>query len=262
MGEEKDTTKSTDGRVAGKSVIRLGNVSRPTISVSRPPREKDTGAAVIVCPGGGYHILAMDLEGTEVVEWLNSIGVTGILLKYRVPVRPNRERYDAPLQDVQRAMSLTRKNAKEWGLDPKRVGVMGFSAGAHLATTLSCNFEKRNYDPIDDADQLNCRPDFVLLVYPAYLTLEKQMDVVSPELKVTRQTPPTFIVQSQDDPIPVEGSLYYYRALKNAQVPAELHLYPVGGHGYGLRPTDQAITRWPTLAAQWLKGMGILEVSK
>lgn len=262
LGEEVDTTKSTEGLIAGKRVIRLGNVSRPTISVHRPSRKKATGAAVVVCPGGGYHILAMDLEGTEVVEWLNSIGVTGILLKYRVPARPNRERYDAPLQDVQRAMGLVRKNAKAWGIDPKRVGVMGFSAGAHLSATLSCNYEKRNYDLIDDADQFPCRPDFVMLVYPGYLTLEKELSKVPPELNVTAQTPPTFIVQAENDPVPVEGSLYYYLALKNAKVPAELHLYPVGGHGYGLRPTAQPVTHWPDLATQWLRTSGFLEIKK
>jgi acetyl esterase/lipase len=171
IGEEHDTSKAGDGLVAGKALIRTGNVSRPTITVCRPPKEKDTGAAVVVCPGGGYYILAMDLEGTEIVEWLNSIGVTGILLKYRVPARANRERYEAPLQDVQRAMGLARKNAKTWGIDPQRLGVMGFSAGGHLSATLSCNYEKRIYEPMDDADQLSCRPDFVMLVYPAYLTL-------------------------------------------------------------------------------------------
>jgi len=262
LGEEHDTTKASDGLVAGKTVIRTGNVSRPTITICRPPKEKDTGAAVVVCPGGGYYILAMDLEGTEIVEWLNSIGVTGILLKYRVPVRADRERYDAPLQDVQRAMGLARKNAKAWGIDPQRLGVMGFSAGGHLSAALSCNYEKRNYEAIDDADQLSSRPDFVMLVYPAYLTLEKERDKVSPELKITAQTPPTFIVQSQDDPVPIDGSLFYYRALKDAKVKVEMHLYPTGGHGYGLRPTAEPITGWPKLAEQWLKNSGWLEPVK
>jgi acetyl esterase/lipase len=201
----------------------------------------------------------MDLEGTEVTAWLNSIGVTGILLKYRVPIRPNQERYQAALQDAQRALGLARHHAKDWGIDPQRVGIMGFSAGAHLSAALCCNYEKRRYPLIDDADQLSCRPDFALLVYPAYLTTEKESDKISPELKITTQTPATFLIQTQDDPVRVECSLYYYLALKNAKVPVEMHLYPTGGHGYGLRPTPQAVTAWPDRAEPWLRGLGVLE---
>jgi acetyl esterase/lipase len=259
LGEEKDMTKTTDGMVASKPVIRLGNVSKPTITVYRAPRERQTGAAVIVCPGGGYHILAMDLEGTEIAEWLNSIGVTALLLKYRVPVRPERERFAAPLQDAQRAIGLARYRASEWGIDPQRVGIMGFSAGAHLSAVTSTSSNQRTYEGIDDADRASCRPDFVMLIYPAYLTKEKEGDSIAPELNITTNTPPTFLLQTQDDVIRVECSLFYYLALKKAGVPSEMHLYATGGHGYGLRPSTLAVTTWPQRAEQWLKGMNILE---
>jgi len=262
MGEEKDMTSAKDGLIAGRGVIRLGNVTAPTLTVYPAPKEKSTGAAVVVCPGGGYHILAMDLEGTEVVEWLNSIGVTGVLLKYRVPARKDRPRYAAPLQDVQRAMGLVRSRAAEWGIDPKRVGVMGFSAGAHLSAALSTRYEKREYEPIDAADRISVRPDFALLIYPGYLALEKEGDRVASELIVTPNTPSTFILQTQDDGVRVENSVSYYLALKQQKVAAELHLYATGGHGYGLRSTDQAVTGWPRLAERWMRGLGILGAGK
>lgn len=262
LGEEKDTTKPSDGLVSGKPVIRLGNVSTPQITVHRPSPDKDTGASVLVCPGGGYHILAMDLEGTEVVEWLNSIGVTGVLLKYRVPARSEQPNYKAPLQDAQRAMGLLRQNAEAWGIDPKRIGVMGFSAGGHLSAALSCNFEQRLYAPIDDADRQSCRPDFVLLIYPAYLTVEKEGHKISPELKISEKTPPAFIVQTQDDGIPVETSVFYYLALKKAGIPVEMHLYPTGGHGYGLRPSNNGVSAWPQRAAEWMQASGLLGKKK
>ena len=258
LGAEGDMTKPTDRPVEGRRVIRIGNVSEPTLTVFRPSQDIDTGAAVVVCPGGGYHILAMDLEGTEVVDWLNSIGVTGVLLKYRVPARPGRERYAAPLQDAQRALGLVRAHAKEWGVDPKRIGIMGFSAGGHLSAVLSNNYEKRTYDPVDAADAVSCRPDFVMLVYPAYLTVKSEGDRVASELHVTSNTPPTFLVQTEDDPIRVESSLFYYLALKQAKVPAEMHLYPKGGHGYGLRPSSLEVTTWPQRAEDWLRALGVL----
>jgi len=259
LAEEQDMTKPTDGLVAGKRLIRLGNVSNPTITIHRPAKEKDTGAAVVVFPGGGYNILAMDLEGTEVVDWLNSIGVTGVLLKYRVPRRPDRERYAAPLQDAQRAVGLVRAQAKKLGIDPQRIGVLGFSAGGHLAATLSNQYEKRTYETVDAADDTSCRPDFTVLVYPAYLTLEKEGDALAPELPVTAKTPPTFLVQTEDDSVRVESSLYYYLALKKAGVPTEMHLYAKGGHGYGLRSTDKAVTDWPRLVERWMESLGILK---
>ena len=206
---------------------------------------------MIVFPGGGYNILAMDLEGTEVCEWLNSIGVNCAVLKYRVPARPGGPRYAAPLQDAQRAIGMVRSRAEEWGIDPHRIGVLGFSAGGHLAAAASTNFDKRAYTPIDAADQASCRPDFAVLIYPAYLAPDEK--TLAPELTVRADTPPTFLVQAEDDPVHVENSLVYFKALKDAKVPAEMHIFPTGGHGYGLRPTDQKVTTWPQLAAQWLK---------
>jgi acetyl esterase/lipase len=258
IGEEKDTTKPSDGLIAGKPVIRLGNVSKPTLTFYPAPHDKNTGSAVIVCPGGGYYILAMDLEGTEVAEWLNSIGVNAVLLKYRVPARKDRERYDAPLQDAQRTIGLVRQRATEWGLNPQRLGIMGFSAGAHLSAAASGNFDKRTYEPVDAADQTSCRPDFVMLIYPGYLAREQEGGPLPPELKVTAQTPPTFLVQTEDDPVRCENSLVYFLAMKKAKAPAEMHLYATGGHGYGLRPTKEAVTTWPRRAEEWLRGQGLL----
>jgi acetyl esterase/lipase len=258
VGEERDLTKPAEGLVAGKRVIRLGNVSKPTISIYRPAADQDTGAAVLVCPGGAYHILAMDLEGTEVCEWLNSIGVTGVLLKYRVPKRENRERHAAPLQDAQRALGLVRHRAEEFGINPRRLGVLGFSAGGHLAAAL-CSSGKRTYPEVDAADATSCRPDFSLLIYPAYLAVKEQGDKIAAEVEVSTNHPPTFLAMAQDDPVRVENVLYYFMALKQARVPSELHIYPTGGHGYGLRRTEQLVTTWPERAAGWMRSRGLLE---
>ena len=258
IGDEADMTKPTDGSPGGKAVIRIGNVSAPSITVFRAPEDKDTGTGVVVCPGGGYNILAWDLEGTEVCEWLNKIGVTAALLKYRVPARPGGERYAAPLQDAQRALGLVRQHAKEWKLDPKRIGILGFSAGGHLSAALSNNYSQRTYTAIDGADEQSCRPDFTILIYPAYLTAKDKSDALAPEIKVTSETPPTFLVQTEDDGVHVQNSLYYYLALAQAKVPAEMHLFAAGGHGYGLRPNGKAVTEWPHLAETWLRGLGVL----
>lgn len=257
IGEEKDTTKP-DQDPAGKYIIRLGNVSEPTIQVFKPPKGKDTGAAVVVCPGGGYYILAMNLEGSEVCKWLNSIGVTGVLLKYRVPIRKGRPRYAAPLQDAQRAIGLVRLHAKDWNIDPDRIGILGFSAGGHLSATASNSFESRKYPAVDEADRESCRPDFTVLVYPAYLTAPEGSMTVAPEIKVTASTPPTFIAMAEDDPVHVENGFAYALALKNAKVSVELHVYPKGGHGYGLRPSENAVTTWPVRVAEWMKSQGML----
>ena len=260
IGREHDTTKPDQDPPRKGRVIRLTNVSQPTIAVYRPPAEKANGAAVVVCPGGGYKILAMDLEGTEVCQWLNSIGVTGVLLKYRVPDRAGGARHAAPLQDVQRAIGIVRHRANEWGIDPNRIGVLGFSAGGHLAAAASTNFATRNYPKLDDADAASSRPDFSVLIYPAYLTPKEDRTRLSPELKVTEQTPPTFILMTQDDPIGIENVYTYALALKDAKVPAEVHVYPVGGHGYGLRPSDNPVsTAWPDLAAKWMAARGLLK---
>ena len=258
-GEEKDTTGPTGALVAGRRVVRLGNVSTPTLSIYRPAKDKDTGAAVVVFPGGGYNILAMDLEGVEVCEWLNSIGVTGVLVKYRVPARQGRPRGAAPLEDAQRAVGIVRARAKELGLKADRIGVLGFSAGGHLAAYLSTNHDKRAYEAVDERDQVSCRPDFTLLIYPAYLTVREENDKISPELKIAADTPPTFLVQTEDDGVRVENSIFYYAALRKAKVPAEMHLYPSGGHGYGLRRTDKLVTTWPLRAEEWLRSLGVLK---
>ena len=258
VGEEKDTSTPKSGKIAGQPVIRLGNVSKPTITVYRPAKDKDTGAAVIVCPGGGYNILALDLEGTEVCEWLNSLGVTAVLLKYRVPVRKTTPRHLAALQDAQRALSLVRSKAEEWKIDPKRIGMLGFSAGGHLTAAASTSYDRRSYEAIDDVDKVNCRPDFAVLVYPAYLTNAKK-DALADGLVVNKQTPPMFLAHASDDGVPSENSAQMYLALKRAGVPAELHLYASGGHGFGMRKTDRPCTRWPERCAAWLKQQGWLK---
>lgn len=256
---EQDTSGPKSGKVADKPVIRLGNVSDPTITFYPAPKDKNTGAAVLICPGGGYSILAYDLEGTEICEWLNTIGVNAVLVKYRVPKRPGTEKHAPPLQDVQRAFGLVRSKAAEWGIDAKRVGILGFSAGGHLSAVASNNYEQRTYDKVDAADELSCRPDFSILIYPAYLTVKEQGDKVAPELPITAKTPPTFIAMTEDDGIRVESALFYYLALKNAKVPAEMHLYPTGGHGYGLRPSQHRVTSWPQRVEEWMSTAGLLK---
>jgi acetyl esterase/lipase len=252
--QEADTTKPSDNLIAGRPLIRLGNVGNPTITVYKPAKDKDTGAAVVVFPGGGYYILALDLEGTEVCDWLTSTGVTCVLLKYRVPETGPYPKKEAALQDAQRAVSIVRSRAKEWNIDPNRIGVLGFSAGGHLAASLSNNYEKRIYDLIDTADKVSCKPDFVVLIYPGYLA---ENGSVTPAMTITANTPPTIIVQAEDDSVPVENSLVYYLALKKAKVPAEMHLYPTGGHGYGLRRTNATVTTWPDRVEDWMRSMGI-----
>jgi acetyl esterase/lipase len=240
----------------GKPVQRLSNVTVPTISLYKPPVDKATGAAVLVCPGGGYNILAMDLEGTEVADWLNSIGVTAILLKYRVPRRQNLPKHQAPLQDAQRAMSLVRAHAEKWGIDPQRIGILGFSAGGHLSAAASTNFDRRHYEPIDEHDKLSCRPDFAVLVYPAYLLDGASL---SDEIRVSKKTPPTFLVHAGNDRISSENSAHFYLSLKQAGVAGELHIYASGGHGFGLRPTEFACSNWPKRCEAWLRARGLLE---
>jgi len=212
---------------------------------------------VLVCPGGGYHILALDLKGTEVCDWLNFLGVHAVPLKYRVSRRPGREPHAAPLEDAQRAIGLLRRRAAEWGVETNRLGVLGFSAGGHLAAVLS-NTPRRAYPRVDAADDAPCRPDFAVLVYPAYLTDQDQGDRLRPEVPVSTNTPPTFLVITQDDPVRVENVLGYAAALQREKVPFELHSHPRGGHGYGLRRTDHPVTWWPDRAGEWMKFSGWL----
>jgi acetyl esterase/lipase len=252
IGPEKDTTKPTDHAVGGRPVIRLGDVSDPTITVYRAPHAAAERPAVLVFPGGGYNILAMDLEGTEICEWLNAQGITAVLLKYRVPRRKGLAPYEAPLQDAQRAISLVRSRASEWNISADHIGVLGFSAGGNLAVLASTRFAQRAYANVDAADTVSCRPDFAVLIYPAYLTNPEPGTTLASEVTVSQQTPPTFIVQTEDDPVHVENSLTYYLGLKNAHVPAEMHLFSQGRHGYGMRRTGAPVNRWPGELKAWL----------
>jgi acetyl esterase/lipase len=266
---EADTTTAKDNLIAGRPVVRLGNVSRPTLTLYTP-KGHNTGAAVVVFPGGGYSILAIDLEGAEVCDWLNSAGITCVLLKYRVPGSGPYPKSSAALEDAQRALGMVRSHAAEWHIDPSRIGVLGFSAGAHLAAALSTHFEQRLYEPVDAADKLSCRPDFAVIVYPGYLALPDKGLAPNPDVNPSAGTPPQFIVQAEDDPVHVENATNYFLALKNARVPAELHIYAEGGHGYGLRRTDNGtrpttglpVTLWPGLVETWLETIKILPPSR
>jgi acetyl esterase/lipase len=254
---EGDTTTAKDRLVDDRPVIRIGNVSAPTLTLYSPTG-KSTGAAVVVFPGGGYRILAIDLEGTEVCDWLTSVGITCVLLKYRVPDTGPYPKSAAALQDAQRALGIVRSHALEWHIDPKRIGVLGFSAGGHLAAALSTHFDKRLYDSVDAADQVSCRPDFAVIVYPGYLAIAEQDFAANKDILPTEQTPPSFILQAEDDPVHVENATVYFLALKNAKVPAEMHVYAQGGHGYGLRHTELPVTHWPQLVETWLRTIQIL----
>ncbi|HNX35564.1 MAG TPA: alpha/beta hydrolase [Kiritimatiellia bacterium] len=227
-------------------IVRLTDVNVPSLTVFLA---RDTGKpnpAVMICPGGGYGILAWNHEGTEVAEWLNGMGISAFVLKYRVP--KNR---DAAFCDAQRAMGLIRFKAPSFNVDPRRLGIMGFSAGAHLSVRTSTNFGKRFYEAVDEADAQPSRPDFALIIYPAYLFSEGF--AMAADLPVTPQVPPTFLLQAEDDKPYVDSSLAYFIALKAAKVPVEMHLFPNGGHGYGLRKKGKATDAWPALAEAWLK---------
>jgi acetyl esterase/lipase len=258
-GPEADLTTPKDNLIAGRPLMHLGNVSTPTITLY-PPKGESTGAAVVVFPGGGYNILAIDLEGTEVCDWLTKEGITCVILKYRVPDTGPYPKSPAALEDAQRAVGLVRSHAAEWQIDPNRIGVLGFSAGAHLAAALSTHYEKRLYTPIDAADQLSCRPDFAVIVYPGYLADAEQNFLDKLDIHPDEKTPPAFIVQAEDDPVHIENSTTYFLALKKAKVPAELHIYSEGGHGYGLRRrADLPVTTWPDSVDIWLHTIHVLK---
>ena len=237
----------------GDGVRRITNVSRPTLTVFPAPKTEAPAPAVIVCPGGGYSYVVYDKEGTEVAAWLNSQGITALVLKYRVP--NNRA---GALQDVQRALSLARARASEWNIDPRRLGVLGFSAGGNLAAKASTLFGQRAYEPIDAADGQSCRPDFAVLVYPAYLEKDGQ---VAADLNLKADIPPTLIVSTEDDKTFVQGSRLYHDALDAAKAPNEFLLYPSGGHGYGLR-SEKDVRVWPQAALDWLHKVGVLRARR
>ena len=243
----------------------ITNVSKPTLTVYKPAKDKDTGAAVVIAPGGGYNVLAWEHEGTMVGEWLRSIGVTGVLLKYRVPRRPDQEKGAPPvgaLQDAQRAISTTRARAKEWGIDPNRIGMLGFSAGGHLTAWAATNADKRAYPAADDTDKVSCRPDFAVLIYPGGLVDKVKKDQLAPEIRVSKDTPPCFFALAYNDNGPLDGSLKMLAALKRAGVPAELHVYAAGGHGFGMRAGEKPHATWPKRCAEWMRAEGFLGSKK
>ncbi|HEV8433213.1 MAG TPA: alpha/beta hydrolase [Thermoanaerobaculia bacterium] len=262
-GPEFAGTVTDSGKVrlvGGKPWIYVDKVSTPTMTVYSP-EGANTGAAVVVFPGGGYEVLAIDLEGTDVCDWLTPKGITCVLLKYRVPcakVGPYRECPTA-LEDAQRTVRLVRSQAARWHVDPHKIGVLGFSAGGHMAAALSNQFDERLYAPVDAADKVSARPDFAVALYPGHLAIRERHFVLNPHIRVTGNTSPTFLLQAEDDPVdPVENSLVYYSALKKAGVPAELHVYVKGGHAFGLRRTDSPITEWPKLVEVWLRSIGMI----
>lgn len=266
-GSEDVTNAAT---ASGSRWIMARNVTQPTMTIYSP-QGTNTGIAIIVFPGGGYQCLAMDIEGTEVCDWLNSKGITAVLLKYRVPVKkegPYGESTPA-LQDAQRTLSLIRHQAADWHIDPHRIGVIGFSAGGHMVAATSTHYPKRSYQPVDAADKESCRPDFAIAIYPGHLTEGSPQDPdtwkcpgdlnLNPNVPVTSNTPPTFLLQAQNDPVDdVRNSIAYSLALRNAKVPVELHLYAEGGHAFGLRPTKFPITEWPALVEKWLRTIGMI----
>ena len=239
----------------------ITDVTKPTLTIYRPAKEKDTGTAMLICPGGGYWNLYWQLEGEEVATWLNSIGVTGIILKYRVPRRPDEPKDEParrPLADAQRAVSLVRSRAGEWGIHPERIGIVGFSAGGHLAIATATTFDKRTYEPVDAVDKVSCRPDFAIPVYSGYLKAQDK-DELAPGLRVPSGTPPVFLAHGGDDIIsPPEHSVLMYLALKRAGVPAELHIYAGAAHDFGVRKSDRPCSTWTESCADWLRHLGFL----
>ena len=240
----------------------ITDVSKPTITIYRPPKDRNTGTGILICPGGGYWDLYWQLEGEEVATWVNSLGATGIILKYRVPRRldePKDLPARRPLQDAQRAVSLVRSKAGELGIDPHAIGIVGFSAGGHLAIATATGFEQRKYPEIDDVDKVSCRPDFAVLVYPGYLKARTK-DELAPGLEIPAGTPPVFLAHGGADIIsPPEHSVLMYLALRRAGIPAELHVYANAAHDFGVRPSEHPCSNWTSSCAAWLRNQGFLK---
>jgi acetyl esterase/lipase len=244
-GEAKEKNQPALAPSQNDNILRLSEVTNPSVEIWLPDAAAQNGCSIIVCPGGGYSILAWDLEGTEIAAWLNSLGYTAFVLQYRVP-----DKKEGAVMDVQRAVRVIRSRAPEWRLDPGKIGVMGFSAGGSLSARACTMFNKRSYPPVDKSDSLSCRPAFGMLIYPAYLDLGPSHSLTT-ELQLTGDVPPLFLFQTADDPY-ANSSLVMASALRNAKLPVELHLLSSGGHGYGLRPGKKAGTTWPSLAHTWL----------
>jgi acetyl esterase/lipase len=247
--------------IAGRSTKWLTDVTRPQLSIYRPPADKNTGVAMLICPGGGYHKLGWDVEGEEIARWLNSAGMTGIILKYRCPRRPGDTPNvppDGPLKDAQRAVSLVRHRASEWGIDPRKIGMVGFSAGGHLVGATATRFEKRTYAALDEIDRVSCRPDFGVMCYSGYFKLNDAGEL-SPTVRAMAEAPPLLFIHAADDPISsVEHSITFYLALKRAGAPVELHAYREGGHGFGVRDIGKPCVGWTDRTVDWLSSEGFL----
>ncbi len=256
-GIEAKKAKAVTG---SDGVIRIPYVDTPELHHFPAPPEKATGACIIICPGGGYGKLAWNKEGTEVATWLNTLGVEAVVLKYRVPRRDRDKPHPWPLQDLQRSIRIVRSKATEWKIDLARVGVMGFSAGGHLCTMASSSYGESSYKSIDAIDKLDARPSFVGLIYPAYLGNARQdATKLDPLVKIDTKTPPTFIAITHDDGDRAIFAALYYAELKRHRVPAELHVYGKGGHGYGLRPSSDPVSTWPARMGDWLRASGWLK---
>jgi acetyl esterase/lipase len=243
--------------------VRLTNISTPTLAFYPAPASNNSSATVVVFPGGSYRILAYDLEGTEVCTWLNSIGINCALVKYRVPIANEMKFPDdtRDLEDAQQAIRITRSHAADWHLDPHRIGALGFSAGGHLVTVLGNHADLKRPGAPASETAVDARPDFIIGIYPAYLAQTPALTQLAKGIDPSATTPPTFLLQAEDDPVHVENVLLYAQALKQLKVPTELHVYAEGGHGYGLRPTALPVTHWPALVETWLHTIHILPAS-
>ena len=259
ISNEADFTKATDALIGGRKIIKLGNVSSPEVHLYRPEPTNNTRTAVVICPGGGFHILAWDLEGTEVAKWFNSIGVTAAVVKYRVPTARLEVPWEHPVQDTQRAISILRSRSEELDLNPDSIGALGFSAGA-IAVARAGLMANRTYEVKDKSDQASCKPDFLALIYAGGLSNDAGTGLTS-GLLVSKESPPTFMVHAFDDFVSLDHPMVLLQALKKADVPSELHVYDAGGHGYGLRRVNELpVTSWPDRLQEWLNRRGLLEV--